>query len=330
MNSKQVQKFALRFFDSTGCRIIEKHPAYVTVKLSPEADKRLTNRSYYWSFVERTGAPPETMSFTFVFDPDKLRAEAEAQAAAEPGKDGIGREAAPQVLGPSGQPLATGDSILGRYFGATAAAGSFGPGRIPREELTFGSKRLMQLFDTVKAIGKFVQLFEEPDSAARTGIGYGSAGYRSYLNVNVKLELLCDMKRDELHSFAVDLSTGDLLESFGDTIAGKKLTPRLPPHVYIARPAVTLARARTIVELHIEKMLKRYDHGWAAEAHRRLNDELARVDGYYQEAVKGLEDEAKREAEEQWTKRREELDWQYRPRIRVHVVNGGLFHLKVR
>jgi hypothetical protein len=325
LNTKQIQKFALRYLDATGCHVIEKHPAYVTVKLSPEADKRLTNRSYYWGFVERTGAAPETMSFTFIFDPDKVRAEAEAKAALEKGQP----PGTPQVLGPSGQPLAQSgaDSILGRYFGVTTGgAGTYGPGRIPREEITFGSKRLLQLFDAVKSAGKHVQLFEEPDPSSRTAPG--SSGYNSYLCVNMKIELECDMKRDELHSFGVDLSTGELHESFHEAISGKKLTPRLPPNVYIARPAVTLARARTIVEQHAEKMLKRYDHTWAAKAQQRLKDELERVDRYYEDAVKGLEEEPKREAEEQWSKRREELDWQYRPRIRISVVNGGLFHLK--
>ncbi|MEF3303513.1 YqhG family protein [Paenibacillus sp. GYB003] len=329
MNSKQVQKFALRYLEQTGCHIIEKHPAYVTVKLSPEADKRLTNRSYYWSFVERTGAPPETMSFTFVFDPDKLKAETEASASSQ----GANAGAAPNVLGPSGAPLAQGnaDSILGRYFGTSSApnAGSYGPGRIPREEVTFGSRRLMQLFDAARSSGKYVQLFEEPDGLSRGAVPVaGSSGYNSYLALNVKIELACDMKRDELHSLAVDLSTGELLESFQDKVSGKKLSPRLPPNVYIPRPAITVAKARAIVEQHVERMLKRGDHGWAAKAHERLRDELERVDGYYEDAVKGLDDEAKRQAEEQWNKRREELDWQFRPRIRVLVVNGGLFHLK--
>lgn len=334
MNNKQIQKFALRYLEQTGCHIIEKHPAYVTVKLSPEADKRLTNRSYYWSFVERTGAPPETMSFTFVFDPDKLNAEAEAKAktaAPPPAGGGVQQQGdAPRVLGPSGQPLAQGDSILGRYFGVSApVAGTIGPGRIPREEVTFGSRRLLQLFDAVKSAGKYVQLFEEPDSSSRGAPpSLGSSGYRSYLCTHVKLELECDMKRDELHSLAVDLTTGELIEQVQDKCSGRKLTPRLPPNVYIARPAVTIAKARTIIEQHVERMLKRYDHGWAASANERLREELERVDGYYEETVKTLTDEAKQEAEQQWSKRREELQWQFQPRIRVHVVSGGLFHLR--
>ncbi|MEF3310090.1 YqhG family protein [Paenibacillus sp. GYB004] len=331
MNTKQIQKFTLRYLEATGCHIIEKHPAYVTVKLSPEADKKLTNRPYYWGFVERTGAPPETMTFTFVFDPEKLQAETEAAKARQDASDakaGAAPQTGPVVLGPSGQPLAGqagADSILGRYFGVTPSPGTFGPGRIPRDEVTYGSRRLMQLFDVVKTCGQTVQLFEDPGAALRGGAG--SSGYASYLNINVKVELACDMKRDELHSFGVDLATGELTDHFYEKVAGRKLTPRLPPNVYIARPVITVARARTIVELHLEKMLKRYDHGWAADANDRLSDEFARVDRYYEDALKGLEEEPRMQAEEQWKRRREEIDWQYRPRIAVSVVSGGLFHL---
>ncbi|MED4605369.1 YqhG family protein, partial [Paenibacillus validus] len=73
MNAQQIQSFVLRYLEAEQCEIMEKHPAYVTVKLSPSADRDLTHRPYYWSFVERTGVTPETMTCTFIFDPDAYR-----------------------------------------------------------------------------------------------------------------------------------------------------------------------------------------------------------------------------------------------------------------
>jgi hypothetical protein len=194
--------------------------------------------------------------------------------------------------------------------------------------MTFGSRRLLQLFDVVRANGKYVQLFEEPDSSVRKAPG--SSPYRTYLGLNVKVELACDLKRDELHSFGVDLENGELYEQFYSRLSGIKLSPRLPPNIYTARPAVTLAKARTIVEQHIVKLLKQYDHSWADEAHERLLGELERVDSYYREIVAGLESDsnAQQEACAQWEKRRNEIEWQHKPRIRVSVVNCGLFHLR--
>ncbi|UUZ79898.1 YqhG family protein [Paenibacillus sp. P26] len=71
MNAEQIRSFVMRYLEAEQCDILEKHPAYVTVKLSPSADRDLTNRPYYWNFVERTGAAPETMTCTFIFDPEQ-------------------------------------------------------------------------------------------------------------------------------------------------------------------------------------------------------------------------------------------------------------------
>lgn len=71
MSPQEVQEHMMTYLESTECQIIEKSPYHVTVKLSPQADRQLTGRPYYWGFVDRTGAEPETLSFTFVFDPER-------------------------------------------------------------------------------------------------------------------------------------------------------------------------------------------------------------------------------------------------------------------
>lgn len=38
------------------------------------ADRELTNRPYYWSFVDRIGGEPETMTYLFVTDKNKYDA----------------------------------------------------------------------------------------------------------------------------------------------------------------------------------------------------------------------------------------------------------------
>lgn len=81
MSPHEVQAYVLTYLEALDCQIMERSPAHVTVKLSPEADKALTNRPYYWGFVERTGAPAETMSFTFIFDPDSYQQATEAAEA---------------------------------------------------------------------------------------------------------------------------------------------------------------------------------------------------------------------------------------------------------
>ena len=99
MNKEQIAHFCERYFTATGSHLIEKSPIHMKVKLSPDADRDLTGRSYYWNFVERTGAEAETMSFMFIFDPEAREKEKEADSAGK------------------AQPGSSGNSILGRYFG---------------------------------------------------------------------------------------------------------------------------------------------------------------------------------------------------------------------
>lgn len=72
MNIEEIQSLVLQYLEAMDCQILEKTPAYITVKLSAEADKDLTNRAYYWSFVERCGIEPETLTMKWVLDPAKL------------------------------------------------------------------------------------------------------------------------------------------------------------------------------------------------------------------------------------------------------------------
>jgi len=69
MNGAEVESFVIQYLHSTKSQLIEKGKGYATFKLSPQADKELSQRTYYWSFVERTGVEPETLTYCFVFDP---------------------------------------------------------------------------------------------------------------------------------------------------------------------------------------------------------------------------------------------------------------------
>src|SRR5690606_29462378 len=101
--------------------------------------------------------------------------------------------------------------------------------RILEEPVTFGSRRLSQIFQVTKSKGQFIELYEEPRQQIMPGLK--REPYTSWLNVNFKVELLCDMKRDELHSLAVCLSSGEIVSSFFQKAQALAFTPKLPPHV---------------------------------------------------------------------------------------------------
>ncbi len=281
MNREQIHRYVMRYLEATRCRIIEKAQDHVTAKLSPEADKALTDRTYYWSFVERTGVEPETMSFTFVFDP------------------------------------------ADRDFGFMP--GPAGGRRILQEDTSFGSRRLNRIFSAVKAKGRFVHLFETPQR--QTSPGQPGLGYTPWLGVNFKVELMCDMKRDEIHSLGICLTTGEIADSFHSRLLRKTLVPKLPANVHV-RESIALETAAAHLESHLCKRIGSYDHSWAEQAGQRMEHELERVEAFYRESIEATDEENRPAAEAQYENRRREIEWQYRPRIQISVINCGIFHLE--
>jgi len=289
---------------------------------------------------------------TLVFDPDyeadangpdrrktgkgKAAQPGEGQAGAAPAAPATGPGTATGAISPAAQPGAVppgsaalpsagGDSILGRYFGFVPTAPA---GRIPRDEVTFGSRRLEQIFQAAKSGGSYVFLFELPKQAPRRASRpFMSSPYTPWLGVNLKVEFQCDMKRDEIYSLGISLVTGQIEEAFQTRLEKLDLTPQLPPNVHLTRSNLTLPRALQAIEQYIEKKLRPVDHTWAAEAHVRLKDELQRIDSYYREMIDAAEPDQKSAIEEQYRNRIAEIEWQYKPRIAVSVINCGLFHL---
>lgn len=123
MNAKQIETFMMQYLQATNCHIIEKGSGYAAVKLSPQADKELTQRLYYWGFVERTGIEPETLTYCFLFDPI--------------------------------------NNTLAEPIVATPGAWAATP-RVQRHDVSFGSPRLEQVFQAVRNKGRWIHLFETP------------------------------------------------------------------------------------------------------------------------------------------------------------------------
>ncbi|SDJ90655.1 protein YqhG of unknown function [Paenibacillus sp. OK060] len=277
MSPHEVQAYVLTYLETLDCQIMERSPAHVTVKLSPEADKALTNRPYYWGFVERTGAPAETMSFTFVFDPDAHQQALEAEEAKA-------AQLAPPTSPGTGTPEAPKDTILGRYFGIVPSLPQLGPGRILKEDVVYGSRRLQQIFNAAREGGAFVNLFEQ--AAKRQLRATAPAVYEPWLGVCFKVEFACDLKKEELHFIGISLRTGEIVEKFGLKLNRRDLSPRLAENMHVQTAKVSLADAGAALESHLTNRLLELDYSWAEKAKERLDLELAVVDTYYEAVLR--------------------------------------------
>lgn len=316
MNEKQVHKFVNRYLEATECSILEKSPAHFTVKLSPFADRELTNRPYYWSFVDRVGAEPETMTYLFVTDKQKYDAVDEVPAPEAADTPNEGTENTKDDAA---------NAALGRSLGFVH--GSLNTGvRVPREDLYYGARKLDQLFDAAKAKGSYVYLFQEPDKRSQNP--FTSTPYTAWLGVNMRVEFASDRKREEIHCYGVSLATGQCVEQFYDRLLLQKLTPRLPANIHLTKNGISFNKALSIIEQALERKLRTYDYSWAEGASERLMEELDRIGGYYELLIKNATEESRPAVEEQFAQRQSEIRWQYEPRVTASAINCGIFHLE--
>lgn len=294
MNAKNVRKFILAYAEATGCKLIDQSAGHITVKLSPEADRALTGRPYYWSFIDNTGTEPETLSFSWMF----------------------GQSPLPE----SGTPATRLTSVMTPV------------GRVIREEVYYGSRRLESIFKAVREAGRCVMLFAEPPRLKRGPLE--SIPYSAWLGVNFKIAYECDMKRERLCGWGISLATGVIDERFLDRVRSMRWTPRLPANIHLLRNEWSLRKAMSQLEQTLERSLKAEDFTWAEEAEARRRQELARIGRYYDSQQARAAKDGETQSEEllqAWQERRQrrenEIDWQYRPRIQATVLNCGVFNL---
>ncbi|CAM2949736.1 YqhG family protein [Paenibacillus sediminis] len=309
MTPQQIQNVVMTYLEATESQIIEKSPMHVTVKLSPRADRELTNRPYYWNFVDRVGVEPETMSFTFIFDPERYKRYKEDSAPSKQEADQLQQ-----------------DPLLGRYFGAVQPLPKLGGPRIIEEEVSYGSRRLHQIFAAVRSGGSYVYLFQEAGNLQRTTLF--SAAYEPWLGVCFKVEYACDVKKEELHFLGISLVSGRIVEHFGSRLNEILLTPRLPENVHIQPTEVTMEQARDMLENFLTQKIAQEDYTWANQATSRLEEELSILEAYYKDLLSDPDEEKKQAIREQYEARRSEITWQYEPRLLISVINCGIFHLR--
>ncbi|MFS1512028.1 YqhG family protein [Chengkuizengella sp. SCS-71B] len=302
MNKEQVDHYVMRYLESKQCHIIERGSDHVVVQLSPQADRELTNRHYYWNFVERTGAPPETMRLTFIFDKENYEQQTET-------KNKLQKE----------ENQTNSDTILGRFLGISPLSGTQ---RTIEQDMTFGSLKLEQLFQVVQQNGKYVNLYEVPNE---TSVSEPTA-YMSWLGVNYKVEFTSDLKRSEIHSLGICLSTGEIKTDFHDTTLQIKLTTKMPPNTHV-RPTISLERAVSELQKYIIQKVKHVDQKWAIEAQNRLNEEILRIQTYYSDLIEAAEEGDKQEVKNLYENRIQEIRSQYEPKIQVSAINCGFFSL---
>ncbi|TQR18674.1 YqhG family protein [Psychrobacillus vulpis] len=185
---------------------------------------------------------------------------------------------------------------------------------IKGEVVHFGSPRLNQLFQATKELGAFVQMYEKVVDK------FESRPFLTpWLGVNYKVSYYSDQTKEILHSFGINLMTGNVVEDFQESLRevdfGSVMSENVFHLPYIIKPIRALERLDSV----IENIIQHDDHTWAEEANRRWQRDLEVLEHFYV----GIENRP-----ECYEMEKKALKEQYESRIKIEIISGGIFYLK--
>jgi hypothetical protein len=140
-----------------------------------------------------------------------------------------------------------------------------------------------------------------------------------WLGVNYKISYYSDQTKEALYSLGINLMTGEIIDGFQESISDSDLDVNMSENTfnlpYIINPTRALERLDAVIENNIQQD----DHTWAEEAKMRWEKDRKVLEYFYE----GVEDRP-----ESYDIEKEAMEQQYEARIKIEIINGGLFYLK--
>ncbi|WP_060205500.1 YqhG family protein [Sporosarcina koreensis] len=183
------------------------------------------------------------------------------------------------------------------------------------EVVHYGSPRLNQLFSVTKELGSFVQMYEKPPV---TQVPVQTI-LTPWVGVNYKITYSSDRTREILYSLGINLMTGMIIKEFQESISRLELESTISANTFHLPYTIKPQRALERLDAVIENQIKLDDHTWAEEARVRQQRDIRVLDYFYE----GIENKP-----ETYESEKKAIKEQYETKIRIEIINGGLFYLK--
>lgn len=181
------------------------------------------------------------------------------------------------------------------------------------EIIHYGSGRLNQIFKATKDLGSFVLMYEQVDNTKN------QTTLTPYFCVNYKVSYYCDQTKETIHSLGINLINGVIEDNFHESICDMNLTNEMPEKAFCLQYIIKPSRALERLDLMIQNLITQDDHSWAEEAKNRFEKELEVLNYFYQD---------REEKPEIYEIEKKGLEERFNPRIKVEIINGGIFYLK--
>lgn len=288
--SEELMKFCDDYFALCQARVLCAHPDYREYELPVEVEKELTDRPFFWAWIEQTGqAVPATI----------LRLAFTVEAA-----DRENRYLRRQV----------------EEKQAAMARPTFMP--IPKSELlTLGSFRLTRIFASVEQKGRYARV--------RPKIRTENTHLVPWLMLNLVISYRSDFLRQEFVSYGLCLENEQIIENFFDLIRHIPMEPVLDPDIP-SRTVISTVKATDAIRRRILQYLHQQAHDWALAASQQWADEVAQIETYYQSLTSDKDTHELMLLEIEKQHKLQQLEKRYRPHIAVESKQAALIFLPIR
>lgn len=182
------------------------------------------------------------------------------------------------------------------------------------EVIHFGSPRLNQLFQVTKELGSFVQMYEKVSEKLET-----QTILTPWLGVNYKVSYYSDQTKEILYSLGINLMTGIMIDGFQESLSEVDLDTSMSGDTFNLPYIIKPIRALERLDLAIENFIQQDDHTWAEDAKKRWQKDQKVLEYFYE----GVENKP-----ECYEMEKLAMEEQYETRIKIDIINGGLFYLK--
>ncbi len=286
--------FCDAYFSAVNAPVVYQSKDYREYQLPRDVDKELTDRPFYWMWVEQTHQEVPPTVLRLAFTEESLQRENER----------LRKEALEEA---ERQPLT---EIQRMFF------------RPPTAELvTLGSFRLDKIYASLDVRGRFACVAPTAWNEAQALV--------PWLMINGTVSYRCDSVEQEFVSAGVCLVNGQVVERFYDMIQKIAMKPVRPKHL-TKNAELTVEQGLERFRKHLVGRLAGQSHDWAKSAAERLEREVQQIRTYYRSIMADVPDHEKPLVEAERARKERDLVERTQPTIDVDIKQMALVGLVER
>ncbi|MBX5437642.1 MAG: hypothetical protein IRZ33_10565 [Alicyclobacillaceae bacterium] len=302
--------FCDAYFQAVGAPTVYASDGYREYELPRDVDKELTDRPYFWMWVEKTQQPVKPTILRLAFNEtalqrenERLRQAALAEQNTQAGHDAVGRPPA------------------GWWF------------RPPTAELfTLGCFRLDKICKSLDVRGRFacVQVATaSASSAADNPTVSQPTRWVPWLMANAMISYRCDLVEQVFVSVGCCLVNGQLIESLHRHLTHLRMTAAAPDTL-LRGARMSWPQGLAMIRKRLEQIALRKPTHWAEAANRRLERELQQLHTYYRSIAPDVPETERPAVERERDRKERELVERMQPRIEISLRQLAIIGLVER